>query len=364
MRGLERAINAAGMFTNQKPVEVNRFGSGHINETYRITGDGFDLTLQKLSAVAFKKPIHVMDNIVMVTDFLKDKIEKAGRDPFRETLNTVKAVDGKNYYIDEWGDFWRCFGYIPDALSYETIENAGQLYELGKAIGRFQNLLSDFPAEKLSHTIKNFHHTPTRLEDFKTSIKEDVLNRAKDIMPEIEFALEREKDASVITNLIESGEIPLRVTHNDTKLNNVLMDSKTGEAICVIDLDTVMPGSALYDFGDGIRSAVNPAAEDERDLSLICVNDDYYEKFVSGYMSEMKELLTKAEVEYLAFSTKLIAYELGMRFLTDHLNGDVYFRIHRENHNLDRARTQLKLVAEIEKKMSFMKKVVEKCTTK
>jgi hypothetical protein len=343
-----------------KAIKAERFGSGHINDTYKVTTEtcGKDLILQKINTSVFTQPLLVMQNISLVTEFLSKKIREAGGDPSRETLEILKEKNGRNYFIDDCGGFWRCFNYIGNTVSYESIENSAQMYVLGKAFGKFQRLLKDFPADRLSETITNFHNTPSRLRDFKAAVENNLSGRAQSVQMEIEFALSRESEAGTVQDLIDGGEIPLRVTHNDTKLNNVLIDADTKKAVCVIDLDTVMPGSALFDFGDGVRSGANSGAEDETDLSLVSLNDDYYINFAKGFLSETKGFLTVNEVKLLAFSPRLIALELGMRFLGDHLNGDTYFRIGRPNHNLDRARTQFKMLEDMENKKDFMESVI------
>jgi len=241
-----------------------------------------------------------------------------------------------------------------------VVETLQHFYNAGKALGNFEELLSDFPAEKLHETIPNFHNTKIRYEVFLQVLAEDKMNRAKDVQKEIEFVLERGKETTVLVELLNSGKLPLRVTHNDTKFNNVMIDNDTGEGVCVIDLDTIMPGSALYDFGDSIRSGANPAEEDERDLSKVSMDLQLFEHFTRGFLEGTKHSLTDTEIEYLPFAAKLMTFECGIRFLSDHLNGDTYFKIHRENHNLDRARTQFKMVEDMEKKLNEMKAIVDK----
>ena len=302
-----------------------------------------------------------MENIRGITEHMRKKIIAAGGDPLRETLNIVPTVEDKAFYICEDGNYWRAYIYIEGAKAYELPENAQQFYNVGKAFGKFQRLLSDYPAEKLYETIPNFHHTKLRFDALVKAVEEDVMNRAKDVKEEIEFAFARADDTPILVNLLEKGELPLRVTHNDTKLNNVMIDCATGEGICVIDLDTVMPGLSLYDFGDSIRFGASTAPEDEKDLSKVWMDLNLYENYTKGFLEEAGGSFTKTELEYLAFSAKLMTYECGIRFLTDYLQGDTYFKIHRPEHNLDRTRTQFKLVADMETKLDEMKKIVEKC---
>ena len=288
----------------------------------------------------------------------EEKIIKAGGDPLRETLNLIPTNEGGYLHRSEDGNYWRGYLFIDGARTYQTVENKEHFYKAGKAFGNFQRLLSDYPVENLHETIPNFHNTKMRFDAFVDAVEKDVMNRAKDVKEEIEFALKRADDTPILVDLLEKGELPLRVTHNDTKFNNVMIDDKTGEGICVIDLDTVMPGLSLYDFGDSIRFGANPAAEDERDLSKVWMDLGLYEQFTRGYLETAGDSLTRTELEYMPFSAKLMTYECGIRFLTDHLNGDTYFRILRPGHNLDRTRTQFKLVADMEVKLDQMARII------
>ena len=339
-------------------VSAQPYGEGHINETYLLKTTVRWYILQKVNTNIFKQPHKLMENIVAVTRYLNECIIKESGDPLRETLTLITTKDGKYFYETEEGNIFRMYIFIDDAKSYQMIEEPEMFYEVAKAFGRFQNLLRDFPAEKLYETISNFHNTADRYRQFKEAVKSDPVSRKENAKEEIKFILDRENDARIVLDAIEKGEIPLRVTHNDTKLNNVLIDNVTGEGVCVIDLDTVMPGSMLYDFGDSIRFGASTAAEDETDLSKVEMSLELFEQYTKGYIEELKNSFTKKEIELLAFSAKLMTLECGMRFLTDYLNGDVYFRIHRENHNLDRARTQIKLVADMEEKMDKMNDIV------
>ncbi|MBQ6718640.1 MAG: aminoglycoside phosphotransferase family protein [Clostridia bacterium] len=358
MTDREIAILAAKQFNPNEIVSIEPYGNGHINATWLAihkSDDGKEAKnlLQKISTVAFKKPDELMENIVGVTEFLRDKVEEDG------TLTVIKTLDGKNIYIDEFGNYWRVYKFIDDAIAYQQIENDNDFYICGLAFGEFQQMLAEYPAEKLHETIVNFHNTPSRYADFKKALAEDKMGRAKDVQPEIDFVLAREGKADGITSKLESGEIPYRVTHNDTKLNNILIDNETGKAKCVIDLDTVMPGAAAYDFGDSIRFGASTGAEDETDLSKISVDTHLFEVFAKGYLSTANKFLTPAEKDSLVTGAYLMTLECGVRFLTDYLNGDVYFKIHRENHNLDRCRTQFKLVADMEAKEAELRAIVD-----
>lgn len=334
------------------------YGNGHINDTY-LCGNPQEYILQKINSNIFKSPQDVMENIAAVTEHLAKKIKENGGNPERETLNIIKTIDGENFYKAKDGNYYRMYRFVGGTITKERAEKPEDLYNAAKAFGRFQNMLADFPAETLHETIPDFHNTKVRINTFKDAVKNDKMGRAKDVQKEIDFALSLEKEMGTVVDLLESGEIPLRVTHNDTKLNNILFDAKTEDAICVIDLDTVMPGSLLYDFGDALRFAGSSGDEDEKDLSKIYFMTDMFEAFTRGFLEELSPSITEKEKELLPFSIKLLTYECGIRFLGDYLDGDVYFKIHRDGHNLDRARTQLKLVADIESKMDEMKKIIE-----
>ena len=294
-----------------------------------------------------------MDNIARVTSHLHGKLSTSG-EASRRALSLIKSRDGLSYYLDKGGNCWRTYIFVENANTYNIIETPEQAFQAAKAFGEFQMNLVDLPGKRLCETIPDFHNTPKRFEAFEKALASDSLNRAKSAKAEIEFALKHKNASTLLLNLNKEGKIPERITHNDTKLNNVLLDSKTGEAICVIDLDTVMPGLALYDFGDLVRTSTSPAAEDEKDLGKVKMQMHMYRALLEGYLSTAIEFLTKTEIEHLAFSGKLITLEIGLRFLTDYLSGDTYFKIHREGHNLDRCRTQFKLVSLIEEKEEEM----------
>ena len=344
-----------GAFNIENDIEA--YGNGHINDTY--CSDPTKYIIQRINTSIFTNPDELMENIENVTSFLSDKIRAAGGDPKRETLTVIKTIDGKNCYKCDDGNVFRVYRFITDTKSIENDKTLEDLRNAGKGFGRFQQMLDDFPVEKLYETIKDFHNTPKRVEALKTAIAENKAGRADSVKAEIEFALKNSDFADTVIKGMESGEIPVRVTHNDTKINNILFDVKTGEAVAVIDLDTVMPGSMLYDFGDALRMGGSTGAEDEVDLSKVNFDKECFKYFAEGYLSEVKDVLTPMEIELLPFSVKLLTYECGIRFLTDYLNGDTYFKIHRENHNLDRARTQFKLVADITAMEDELKEIIK-----
>lgn len=342
-----------------------RYGSGHINDTFLMTLRKDDETegrviLQRMNKSIFTKPVELMENIMGVTSFLRERIIENGGDPDRETLNVIPTKDGKPYFIDSEGEYWRCYKFIEDATSYDQVENPEDFYESAVAFGNFQRLLADYPAATLHETIKGFHDTKARFEVFKKAVADDVCGRAASVKEEIDFYLSHEDVANVFGDLLEKGELPLRVTHNDTKLNNIMIDNETHKGICVIDLDTVMPGLAMNDFGDSIRFGASTAAEDEKDLDKVWCDMDLFDVYTKGFIEGCAGRLTEKEIELLPMGAKVMTFECGMRFLTDHLQGDTYFKIHRENHNLDRARTHMKLVQDMEAKWDIMNEIVKK----
>lgn len=340
------------------------YGVGHINDTYlaNFMQNGFThrYIIQRINHEVFCSPEGLMNNILAVTSHLREKIRSAGGNPDRETLTLLPTKDNNYYYRTGQGDFWRGYLFINNARTYETVENIEHVYHAAKAFGKFQNQLSDYPSEKLIETIPDFHNTKKRYANFQKAVEEDICNRVQSLKPEIDFVFNREKDMPVLVDKLQRGELPQRITHNDTKFNNVLIDNATGTGVCVIDLDTVMPGLALYDFGDAIRSLANTAAEDEQNISKVQFDLDTYDCFTHGYLDAARDFLTPLEMELLPFSAILMTLECGIRFLTDHLQGDTYFKIHRENHNLDRCRTQFKMVQDMESRFDEMVKVVEK----
>ena len=345
-------------------VECIPYGSGHINDTFRVTCDDNGTTrryiLQKMNKNIFLNPEELMENVVGVTSWLNKKIQENGGNPERETLNIVSTKDGKSFCIDEDGEYWRAYIFIEGASTYDLVQNKEDFYQSAVAFGHFQGLLADYPAETLHETIVNFHNTVDRFNNFKKAVEADVVGRAASVQEEIKFVQDREALAHVLVDMQAEGKLPLRVTHNDTKLNNIMIDDETGKAICVIDLDTVMPGLAVNDFGDSIRFGASTGAEDEQDLSRISCDLNLYEIYVKGFIEGCGGALTETEIDMLPMGAIMMTFECGMRFLTDHLDGDNYFKIHRENHNLDRCRTQFKLVADMESKLEQMKAIVEK----
>lgn len=306
---------------------------------------------QRINSDVFRDVPALMDNITRTICHVRGKLEAEGvKDISRRTLTLVPTMDNRQYLVDETGCYWRAYIFIERARTYDVIQNSRQAFEAAKAFGRFQRYLTDLPAPRLNETIPAFHQTRSRFDAFANALDADCCNRADKARDEIAFALQREAMVDVLVDLQAEGELPERVTHNDTKLNNVMIDDDTSEGVCVIDLDTVMPGLALYDFGDMVRTATNTGAEDEIQLSRICCDLDIFDAIVSGYLLSVGDTLQTGEIELLAFSGRLITFETGLRFLTDYLSGDTYFKTHREGHNLDRCRTQFKLVSDMEAK--------------
>ncbi len=353
VRGVAEALQIHGEFVNAAP-----YGSGHINDTYCVTfqqaGVPVRYILQRINHSIFKNPVALMENVQRVTAHLAAKVH-GQPDASRRVLTLVPARDGRGWHVDAEGNHWRAYLFIEKARTYDAVESPEQAFKAAQAFGSFQKMLADLPAPRLHDTIPDFHHTPKRYAALEAAIKADLAGRAVLCKPEIDFALAHKS----ITSVLLDANLPERVTHNDTKFNNVMLDDATGEGICVIDLDTVMPGLALYDFGDMVRTTTSPAKEDERDLSKVTMQFPMFEALVRGYLSTAGEFLTPAEKKHLAFAGKLITFEIGIRFLTDFLAGDVYFKVHREGHNLDRCRTQFKLVESIEQQETRMNQLVE-----
>ena len=344
--------------------ECIRYGSGHINDTYRLTYETPQGTkryiLQRMSKSIFKKPVELMENVSGVTAWLRKKIIENGGDPERETLTLVKSNDGLPYFVDSTGEYWRVYLFIEGATCYDAVKDDNDFYQSAVAFGHFQRLLADYPAETLHETIKDFHNTPDRLEKFKKAIAEDICGRAASVQKEIDFILEREELTHALYDLQLDGRLPLRVTHNDTKLNNIMIDDETGKAICVIDLDTVMPGLTANDFGDSIRFGASTALEDEQDLSKVSCDLHLFNVYTRGFIEGCGGALTDLEIDMLPMGAILMTFENGIRFLTDHLEGDHYYHIHREGHNLDRCRTQLTLVKDMQEKLPQMNAIIQK----
>lgn len=336
--------------------DVTPYGDGHINDTYLINTEP-KYILQKINTNIFKDADRLMHNIELVTEHLSKKILQNGGDPTVETLNVVHTVDNKAYFEYE-GNCYRVYRFI-NGISYNLPETNDQLFEAGKAFGKFQNELADFDAALLYESIPDFHHTRKRFGNLKAAIAANKSGRADHVKNEIEFALSYEKYVDAIIDGIASGAVPLRVTHNDTKLNNILFDRDTKKCLSVIDLDTVMPGSMLYDYGDALRFGASSAKEDETDLDTVFCCLDKFEAFTRGFLGEVKASATPAEIELMPLSVLLMTYECGIRFLSDYIDGDVYFKIHYPEHNLDRARNQFKLVADIESKLCRMSDIIK-----
>ena len=344
-----------------KVVEYVPFGNGHINDTRLVTMDnGVQYVLQRINKNVFKRPDLLMENYVGVTKFIRKKIEEMGGDPLREVLNAIPAKDGKPFTIDEEGQYWRLLVYVTDSIGYDKVERPEQFYDSAVSFGDFQYMLRDYPAHTLHETIVNFHNTPDRYRQLMEAIENNAAGRLEEVSAEIEFAKARCEFAGTLERAHAEGKLPLRVTHNDTKLNNILFDTKTGEALCVVDLDTIMPGYSVNDFGDSIRFGATTALEDETDLSKVNFDISLYELYVKGFIEGAKGGLTEGELDMLPIGAIMMTFECGMRFLADYLNGDTYFRIHRPSHNLDRCRNQFKLVSDMESQLDQMKAIVKK----
>ena len=336
------------------------YGNGHINETYLVTTGEKRFILQRVNGYVFPKPEDVMDNIERVTAFLKAQIEREGGDPARETLTLVKTHQGECFTYDREGGLWRMYLFVEDTVSYD-LPDTPALFELsGEAFGKFQRQMGGFPADSLHETIHDFHNTPARYRQLEDAIARNEAGRLGSVVAEIEFCRQYEREVHALLDAMEAGEIPLRVTHNDTKLNNVLLDRQTGRGVCVIDLDTVMPGLAAYDFGDSIRFGANHCAEDEADLSKVNFSMELFEIYTKGFLQAAGEAFTPLEKQTLPWGAKLMTMECGMRFLSDYLEGDHYFHINYEQQNLNRARTQFKLTSGMEENWDAMQKVIEK----
>ena len=353
---ISELFDLRGLFVSAEP-----YGTGHINDTYRVTfdqsGTKVNYIFQRINHNVFKQPAAVMENMSRVCSHIGSKCRALG--DARGAIDLINAKTGKAYANDAEGNFWRAYCFIENARTYDIIESAEQAHLAAQAFGRFQCDLVDIPGGRLNDTIPNFHNTPWRIGNLEKAVAEDKMGRLKDVRREVDFILERKDECGILLDLNAKGEIPERITHNDTKLNNVLLDSETGKAVCVIDLDTVMPGLVHNDFGDMVRTSTSPALEDEKDLNKVYMQFDMFEALLRGYLDTASGFLTPAEKHYLPFSGKLITLEIGTRFLTDYLEGDVYFKVHRNGHNLDRCRTQIKLVQSIEEQFDRMMKLLE-----
>jgi len=344
---------------------VAPYGTGHINDTYLVNmADNSVIVpyiLQRINHNIFKNPPCLMENILRVTSHVRQKLSAiSGVDPARESLTVIPTKAGSHFLHDDQGNYWRMYVFISKARTYDICATARQAYETASSFGRFQSLLADLPGGRLHDTIPWFHHTPRRFKTLEEAIIADKNNRCLEAMPEINFCAARKTLASALTDLLESGRIPERISHNDAKINNVMMDSSDGRGICVIDLDTVMSGSSLYDFGDMVRTAARTMDEDERDLDKVILNIQLFEALARGYLKSACAFLTPLELENMVVAGKVITFTIGIRFLADYLMGDVYFKIHRPGHNLDRARVQFKLLASIEQQEEAMQAIVRK----
>ena len=354
--------SAANAFDFGGPVlcDAHHYGEGHINDTFVVWREDHSkrFILQRINTDTFTDPVGLMENVCSVTRHLRAKILAEGGDPARETLNVIPTLSGSTCYLDADGCAWRAYDFVEDTICLQQVGSEADFRTVAETLGKFQNQLEDYPASTLHETIARFHDTPNRYSNFEKALAADALGRAKNITSEIEFIHAREQDCHVLLDQLAAGEIPLRVTHNDTKINNVLIDAATGKGICVIDLDTVMPGLSAYDFGDSIRTGANDCAEDEPDQSKVHFDLHLYEVFAKGYLSTAGASMSMAEKKSLAWGARLMTLECGIRFLTDYLEGDHYFRIARPDHNLDRARTQFTLVRQMEEVFDQMLEIV------
>jgi hypothetical protein len=358
LRAVSARFDIRGDFREAAPC-----GSGHINDTYALVfdqaGSPMRYMFQRINHNVFKDPAGLMGNVERVTAHIRRKLEAAGADQIsRRVLTLVPALDGRRWCADAEGNHWRCYLFIERAKSYDQIESPRQAFEAARAFGEFQKQLADLPWPRLRDTIPNFHHTRSRFDALRQAIDQDACNRAAGVKADIDFALRHEPLVDVLLDLHARGLLPERVTHNDCKLNNVMLDDATGQGVCVIDLDTVMPGLTLYDFGDMCRTAACPTGEDERDLSKVELRMEMFEALVGGYLASAGGFLNSVEKDHLVFCAKLITFEIGIRFLADHLAGDRYYKVHRPGHSADRARVQFKMVESFERNEAAMREVV------
>ena len=345
-------------YFEEKPSICDPYGNGHINDTFLVVSEKRYI-LQRMNHVVFPHPDEVMENILGVTEHIRHKAMERGGDVARASLVVVPTRTGEDFFCDSIGSYWRLYEFCERTITREVIEDPQDFYTCAEAFGRFQCDLADYPAEKLHETIVNFHNTPKRYENLMRAIEADVCGRAAEVADEIAFAMARAEFAKTLERAHASGKLPLRVTHNDTKLNNILFDETTGAPVCVIDLDTVMPGYSVNDFGDSIRFGANTAVEDETDLSKVTLDLSLFELYAKGFLKGCGGRLTDGELDLLPEGAMMMTLECGVRFLTDYLEGDVYFRTHRPKHNLDRCRNQFALVADMEKKLPRMRAVID-----
>ncbi len=338
--------------------EYAPYGNGHINDTFLVVNDRRYI-LQRMNDSIFLRPDKMMENIIGVTDHIRSKAKERGGDVARASLVVVPTKSGDMFFRDTIGSWWRLYEFTEGTVTKEIVENARDFYTCAEAFGAFQADLADYPAEKLYETIKNFHNTPWRFSNLKKAIEENRAGRLAEVEAEVAFALDREEFAGTLEKARENGSLPLRVTHNDTKLNNILFDEITALPVCVIDLDTVMPGYSVNDFGDSIRFGANTAAEDETDLSKVSLDLNLFATYAEGFIKGCGGRLTEAELDLLPIGAMMMTFECGIRFLTDYLEGDTYFKIHRPKHNLDRCRNQFALVADMESKLPMMNEIID-----
>ncbi len=352
----QEALNA---YFKALPGYCEPYGNGHINDTFLVVADRRYI-LQRINTDIFSNPEALMKNIAGVTAHIRNKAALTGGDAERSTLVIIPTLDGNIFFRDSTGGCWRLYEFIERTVTREKVENINDFYSCGEAFGKFQQLLSDYPAHELYESIANFHNTPCRYENLMRAIEKDDCSRLGQVRPEVEFVREREQFCRTLEEAHKTGKLPLRVTHNDTKLNNILFDEQTGAPVCVIDLDTVMPGYSVNDFGDSIRFGANTAAEDETDLAKVGLDLGLFEAYAKGFLKGCNGSLTDTETDLLPIGAIMMTLECGMRFLTDYLEGDVYFKIHRPCHNLDRARDQFALVADMERKLPEMNRIINR----
>ena len=334
------------------------YGNGHINDTFLLIADK-KYILQRMDTDIFTKPLELMENIVGVTEHIRKKTAALGGDVERCSLTVIPTLDGRNVFKDSEGEYWRLVAFVEGTVTKERVDNKKDFYTCALAFGKFQQMLADYPAETLNEPIADFHNTPCRYKNLMMAIKEDKCGRLQNVLSEVEFVKERESFSRILENARADGSLPIRVTHNDTKLNNILFDEKTSEPVCVIDLDTVMPGYSVTDFGDSIRFGANTAAEDDPDLLKVSLDLDLFEAYAKGFIEGCNGSLTATELDLLPVGAMMMTLECGIRFLTDYLQGDTYFKTHREGHNLDRARNQFALFADMERKLPEMNAIIK-----
>lgn len=346
-------------------ISARSHGSGHINDTFIVNflqgGMEVPHIFQRINHNIFPNPPLMMENIVRVTQHIRQKLKARNvANISRHVLTVIFTHEGLSYYKDTNGNYWRAYIFIDRARSYDLLQSVDQAFQVARMFGHFQEMLHDFPGPPLHETIPDFHNGIKRMKDLHKALERDTHNRAKATKPEIDFILANASSFEILPDLVKKGELPVRAAHNDTKINNVMVDETTGEGVCVIDLDTVMPGLSLYDFGDLARTTLSPTDEDECDLSKISVEIPMFETILKGFLHHAGKILTQTELDYLIFSSKIMTLIIGLRFLTDYLSGDTYFKIHRESHNLDRCRTQFKLVQSIIEHEEEMNKILQR----